>query len=66
MSIDGGTSYIRLIGDLDMMQGMCERIEVWEDGSAHDENTGSRSVIQPTPGLPAGMRGRREAAEWLA
>ena len=32
MSIDGGTSYIRLIGDLDMMQDMCERIEVWEDG----------------------------------
>ena len=31
MSIDGGTSYIRLIGDLDMMQDMCERIEVWED-----------------------------------
>ena len=32
MSIDCGTSYIRLIGDLDMMQDMCERIEVWEDG----------------------------------
>ena len=32
MSIDGGTSYIRLIGDLDMMQDMCERIEVWEEG----------------------------------
>ena len=32
MSIDGGTSYIILIGDLDMMQDMCERIEVWEDG----------------------------------
>ena len=32
MSIDSGTSYIRLIGDLDMMQDMCERIEVWEDG----------------------------------
>ena len=31
-SIDGGTSYIRLVGDLDMMQDMCERIEVWEDG----------------------------------
>ena len=27
-----------------------------------DSITGSRSVIQPTPGLPAGMRGRREAA----
>ena len=27
-----GKSYIRLIGDLDMMQDMCERIEVWEDG----------------------------------
>ena len=32
MSIDGGTSYIRLVGDLNMMQDMCERIEVWEDG----------------------------------
>lgn len=31
-SCDGGISYIRLIGDLDMMQDMCERIEVWEDG----------------------------------
>ena len=31
-SCDGGESYIRLIGDLDMMQDMCERIEVWEDG----------------------------------
>ena len=31
-SIDGLTSYIRLIGDLDMMQDVCERIEVWEDG----------------------------------
>ena len=31
-SCDGGTSYIRLIGDLDMMQDVCERIEVWEDG----------------------------------
>lgn len=32
MSIDGGTSYIRLIGDLDMIQDKCEYIEVWEDG----------------------------------
>ena len=32
MSIDGGTSYIRLIGDLDMMQDMCEYVDVWEDG----------------------------------
>ena len=32
MSIDGGTSYIRLMGDLDMMQNECEYIEVWEDG----------------------------------
>ena len=31
-SIDGGTSYIRLVGDLDMMQNMCEYIEMWEDG----------------------------------
>ena len=31
-SIDGGTSYIRLVGDLDMMQNMCEYVEVWEDG----------------------------------
>ena len=31
-SCDGGTSYIRLVGDLDMMQDMCEYIEVWEDG----------------------------------
>ena len=32
MSIDGGTSYIRLVGDLDMMQNECEYIEMWEDG----------------------------------
>ena len=31
-SCDGGTSYIRLIGDLDMMQNECEYIDVWEDG----------------------------------
>ena len=31
-SCDGGASYIRLIGDLDMMQNMCEYVEVWEDG----------------------------------
>ena len=31
-SCDGGTSYIRLVGDLDMMQNMCEYVEVWEDG----------------------------------
>ena len=31
-SCDGGTSYIRLVGDLDMMQNVCEYIEMWEDG----------------------------------
>ena len=31
-SIDGGTSYIRLVGDLNMVEYMSERIEVWEDG----------------------------------
>ena len=31
-SCDGGDSYIRLIGDLDMMQNMCEYIEIDEDG----------------------------------
>ena len=31
-SIDGGTEYIRLVGDLDMMQDMREHVEVWEDG----------------------------------
>ena len=31
-SCDGGTSYIRLIGDLDMMQNECECVEVWGDG----------------------------------
>ena len=31
-SCDGGESYIRLIGDLDMMQNMCKYVEVWEDG----------------------------------
>ena len=31
-SCDGGTSYIRLIGDLDMMQDMCEHDIVWEHG----------------------------------
>ena len=31
-SCDGGTSYIRLIGDLDVMQDMCEYVDVWEDG----------------------------------
>ena len=30
MSIDGGSSYIRLIGDLDMMQDMCVYVEVDE------------------------------------
>ena len=29
---DGGTSYIRLIGDLDMMQDECKYADVWEDG----------------------------------
>ena len=32
MSIDGGTLYIRLVGDLDMIQDKCEYFEVWEDG----------------------------------
>lgn len=31
-SCDGGTSYIRLVGDLDMMQNECEVVDVWEDG----------------------------------
>ena len=31
-SCDGGTSYIGLVGDLDMMQDMCEYVDVWEDG----------------------------------
>ena len=31
-SIDGGTSYIRLVGDLDMIQDKCEYVEVWEYG----------------------------------
>ena len=30
-SCDGGASYIRLIGDLDMMQNMCEYVEVHID-----------------------------------
>ena len=30
-SCDGGTSYIRLIGDLDMMQNECEYAEVSDD-----------------------------------
>lgn len=30
-SIDGGTSYIRLVGDLDMIQDVCVSVEVWED-----------------------------------
>ena len=30
-SCDGGTSYIRLIGDLDMMQNECECVEVSDD-----------------------------------
>ena len=30
-SCDGGTSYIRLVGDFDMMQDMCERIEINEE-----------------------------------
>ena len=29
---DGGTSYIRLVGDLGMMENECEYIDVWEDG----------------------------------
>ena len=31
-SCDGGDSYIRLIGDLNMVEYMSEYIEVWEDG----------------------------------
>ena len=31
-SCDGGDSYIRLIGDLNMIEYVSERIEVWEDG----------------------------------
>ena len=31
-SIDGGTEYIRLIGDLNMIECMSEYVEVWEDG----------------------------------
>lgn len=30
-SIDGGTSYIRLVGDLDMIQDKCEYVEVDND-----------------------------------
>ena len=32
MSIDGGTEYIRLVGDFSMMQDMSEYVEVWEYG----------------------------------
>ena len=31
-SIDGGTSYIRLVGDLNNIKDMSEYIDVWEDG----------------------------------
>lgn len=31
-SCDGGDSYIRLIGDLNMIECMSEYVEVWEDG----------------------------------
>ena len=31
-SIDGGTEYIRLVGDLSMIECMSEYVEVWEDG----------------------------------
>ena len=31
-SCDGGDSYIRLIGDLNMIEYMSEYVEVWEDG----------------------------------
>ena len=31
-SCDGGTSYIRLVGDLDTMQDMSEYVELWEGG----------------------------------
>ena len=30
--VDGGLTYRRIGGDLDMMQDMCEYIDVWEDG----------------------------------
>ena len=33
MSIDGGTSYIRLVGDLDMMQNVGEYIEIDDEGN---------------------------------
>lgn len=32
-SIDGGTSYIRLVGDLDMIQDMCECVEIDSEGN---------------------------------
>ena len=32
-SCDGGTSYIRLIGDLDTMENMCEYIEIDEESN---------------------------------
>ena len=31
-SCDGGDSYIRPIGDLNMIEYMSKRIDVWEDG----------------------------------
>lgn len=31
-SCDSGTSYTRLVGDLNMIEHMSEHIEVWEDG----------------------------------
>ena len=30
--VDGGLTYRRIGGDLDMMQDVCEYIEMWEDG----------------------------------
>lgn len=32
LSVDGGTDYIKITGDLNFIQDMCERIEVWEGG----------------------------------
>ena len=45
MSIDGGTSYIRLVGDLDMIQDECEYFEVWEDGDKIRCIDGSKQKI---------------------
>ena len=44
-SCDGGTSYIRLVGDLDMIQDMCEFAEVWQDGDKIRCIDGSKQKI---------------------